>query len=155
MIEQGPNSQNNSIIAFGGASPMYAGSSLDVSNNTIVNDKPVGGALAVRNFSDVPVGFSNNNVFGLSSGQISSGPVAVSNTTFLATEPPISSAPPFTTLIPVCFCAGTLIATPTGERPVEQLTAQPDRLDRHRAHSVQAWAAQRINTCHRAKRRTR
>jgi hypothetical protein len=122
-IEQGPNSQNNSIIAFGGASPMYAGSSLDVSNNTILNDKPVGGALAILNFSDVPVGFSNNSVFGLTSEQISSGPVTVSNTTFLATEPSISSAPPFTTLIPVCFCAGTLIATPTGELPVEQLTA--------------------------------
>lgn len=95
-IEQGPHSQNPAIIGFGASGSLYAGSSLTVSNNIILNDENVPTARAITNFSTTPVSFTNNSVYGLTSGQISSGTVNVSGTTFLTTEPTISSAPPYT-----------------------------------------------------------
>ena len=124
-IEKGPNSPNNTFINFGGASAgnggTYANSSLTVSDNTIVNDKSGGGFHAVLNNTAVPVDFTDNSVYGLTSGELTSGPAVVSGTDFLTTEPAISTAPPYMTLFPTCFCAGTLIATPDGETPVEHL----------------------------------
>ena len=121
-IEQGPHSQNEAIINFGGATAenggTYAASSLTISGNTILNDEPVAGARAIVNNSTVTVNFSDNSVYGLTASQLAGGTggVDVSSTTFLTTEPTISDAPPF-----MCFCAGALIATPRGEVPVERL----------------------------------
>jgi len=95
IIEQGPHSQNSAIIGFGASGSLYAQSSLAVSNNTILNDEHVGSARAVLNFSKIPVNFSNNKVYGLTPAQIASGPVNVSGTTYLTTEPTVSTAPPY------------------------------------------------------------
>ena len=100
IIEQGPNSQNDAIISFGASGSVYAGSSLTVSNNTILNDQPVAGARAITNYSTIPVAFTGNSVFGLTAAQIATGPATVSGTTYLATEPAISTAAPYMTLIP-------------------------------------------------------
>jgi hypothetical protein len=96
-IEQGPHSQNPAIISFGASGSVYAGSSLTISNNTILNDEPAKSARAVTNFSKIPVNFTNNSVWGLTSAQIATGPVNVSGTTYLTTEPIISNAPPYQT----------------------------------------------------------
>ncbi|HEY3847763.1 MAG TPA: Hint domain-containing protein [Acetobacteraceae bacterium] len=125
-IEKGPNSPNDAFINFGGATAAnggtYSDSSLTVSGNTIVNDKNINAVRAVINSSAVTVNFTDNSVYGLTASQLAggTGPVDVSGTTFLATEPTISNAPPYMTL---CFCAGALIATPRGEVPVERLAA--------------------------------
>lgn len=110
LIEQGPQSQNPAIIHFGGEGTPYAGSGLSVSNDVILNDLASSSARAVLNQTTITVDISNNQVFGLTSGQIASGPANVSGTTFLATEPPIP-----------CFAAGTRIATPDGDKAVEDL----------------------------------
>jgi hypothetical protein len=94
-IEQGPHSQNPAIISFGASGSVYAGSSLTISNNTILNDENMKTARAVTNFSTIPVNFTNNSVYGLTSAQIATGPVNVSGTTYLTTEPTISNAPPY------------------------------------------------------------
>jgi hypothetical protein len=125
-IEKGPNSPNDAFINFGGASAAnggtYSDSSLTVSDNTIVNDKHINAVRAVVNSSTVTVNFTDNSVYGLTASQLAggTGPADVSGTTFLTTEPTISDAPPYMTL---CFCAGTPIATPHGEVPVERLAA--------------------------------
>jgi hypothetical protein len=99
-IEKGPNSQNETLISFGASGSVYAGSSLTVSNNTILNDDPDAGARAITNYSTIPVAFTGNSVYGLTAAQIATGPASVSGTTYLATEPAISTAPPYATLIP-------------------------------------------------------
>jgi Hint domain len=119
QIEKGPNSENDIFIAFGADGSVYPGSSLIVSGNTIVNDQGKGGNAALHNFVNSPtLYFTNNSVYGLTSSQLASGgPVVVSGTDFPAGEPTISDAPPYTT----CFCAGTRIAAPDGEVPIEHL----------------------------------
>lgn len=114
-IEQGPNSGNPDVIGFAEDATLYAGTTLTVSNNVIVNDRHKSDDLAIYNLGTVVPSFINNSVYGLSSSQISNAPVIESGTTFLATEPTISTAAPF------CFCAGTLIRTPQGDVPVERL----------------------------------
>lgn len=119
QIEKGPNSQNDIFIAFGADGSVYPGSSLTVNNNTIVNDQNNSGNVALHNFVNSPtLFFTNNSVYGLTQSQLTTGgPVDVSGTTFLTTEPTISDAPPFS----ICFCAGTSITTPAGEVPIERL----------------------------------
>jgi hypothetical protein len=95
IIEQGPKSQNPAIIHVGGASPIYAGSNVQISNNVIVNDLHVGSARAVLNKLSVPVTFANNEVYWLTSSQIASGPASVSGTTFLTTEPKLYTTHPW------------------------------------------------------------
>jgi len=115
-IEQGPHTGNPAIIGFAEAPTIYAGSTLSVSHNVIVNDFNKLDAVAISNPTSLVAGFTDNSVYGLTSSQISNGAVnGAGTTTFLTTEPTISDAPPF------CFCAGTLIRTPQGDVPVESL----------------------------------
>jgi hypothetical protein len=95
IIEQGPASQNPAIIHVGG--PLYAGTSVQISNNTIINDLHSGSARAVLNQTTGPVSFTNNNVYGLTSSQISNGPAMMSGTTFLTTEPTVYTNHPWQT----------------------------------------------------------
>lgn len=100
QIEQGPHSENPAIISFGAAGSVYPGSSLTISGNTILNDEPKADASAITNDSTITtVNFTDNSVWGLTSAQIANGPgpTVVSGTTYLATEPTISNAPPYKT----------------------------------------------------------
>ena len=119
-IEKGPNSGNPFIIAFGADGSVYAGSSLTVSDNTILYDGSRSDVSALHNFVSAPtLYFTDNSVYGLTSSQLTSGgPVVDSGTDYLTTEPTISDPPPYTT----CFCAGTRIATQKGEVPIEHLS---------------------------------
>jgi hypothetical protein len=103
-IEKGPMAQNPSIIAVA-EEAVYAGSSLTIANNTILNDNN-SSTRVVFNPASTPVTFTNNSLFGLTSAQISNNPITSSGTTFLSTEPTYSTAPPYVTLFPV----GTAIA---------------------------------------------
>jgi Ca-dependent carbohydrate-binding module xylan-binding len=87
IIEQGPDSQNPTIIHVGG--PVYPGTNIQIIDNTILNDLHTSSAVAVLNQTTTPVTFSNNDVFGLTSSQIAKGPAIVSGTTVLTTEPPL------------------------------------------------------------------
>jgi hypothetical protein len=116
-IEKGPNSENDALINFGGASAglggTYSGSSLTISDNTIVNNKDVEAARAVVNNSTMPVSFTDNSVYGLTSAQISTGSVTTSGTTYLSTAPTISTAAPYVTLIPATV-SNTLVISSGG-----------------------------------------
>ena len=91
FIEQGPRSENPAIIHFGGEGTVYAGSSLSISNNVILNDLDLPSAVALldQTMPAVTASLANNQVFGLTAAQIANGPVSESGTMFLTTEPPI------------------------------------------------------------------
>ena len=119
VIEQGPNTQNPNIIAYGEESQNNPGTSVLIANNTIVNDDASPDARLVKNGSPTTLLFHNNQIFGLTAAQLSTtGPLADSGTTFLTTEPTLDTSP----VDIACFCAGTMIACPDGERAVEALS---------------------------------
>jgi hypothetical protein len=71
FIEQGPRSENPAIIHFGGEGTVYAGSSLSISNNVILNDLDSPSAVALLNqtMPAVTASLTNNQVFGSPRGQ--------------------------------------------------------------------------------------
>ena len=99
IIEQGPKSQNASIIHLGGAT-MHPGSTLMISNNTILNDLNSGSARLLLNQTAVVPNFTGNKVFGLTAAQLASGPINATGTTFLTVEPAISTSHPYLTSTP-------------------------------------------------------
>jgi hypothetical protein len=124
VIEQGPNSDNPFIIAYGEEETdgiVNPGTTVSIANNTIVNDQNSPNDAVVLNRTSVALPFDNNQVWGLTASQLSSGPLADADTTvFLASRPSLdTSSLPFA----VCFLVGTQIATPTGELAVERLSA--------------------------------
>ena len=120
VIHQGPLGQNPAIVHFGGEGTPYASSSLLMSGNTILNEKVSVSARALLNQTAFVAVFDNNSVFGLTGGQIATGPANVSGTGFLSVKPVLDTSAPYS--VPaICFCAGVLILTPDGEVPVERL----------------------------------
>jgi Ca2+-binding RTX toxin-like protein len=112
VIEQGPNQSNNAIIHFGGESAPYAGSSLLVQGNTILNDYS-GGATAVLNQSGTVTAEINNNhlwhVPTLYSGPAHDG----GGNTALSTEPAIDTSHPWS--------SSTTTPTPTPTPTVTEI----------------------------------
>ena len=95
QIQQGPNSQNPAIIAYGEEGGVPGGAFLSVSGNVIANELASGSARAVLNPSGVTASVTGNSVFGLAASQIASGPASVSGTVFLAQEPVIATTHPW------------------------------------------------------------
>ena len=96
VIQQGPNSDNPAIIHYGGESAAYAGSSLLIEDNVVVND--MSGSSSVRllyNATTVTGTLSDNAVYGLTAGQIATGGATVSGTTFLSTHPTLDTSAPW------------------------------------------------------------
>ena len=118
VIEQGPNTQNPSIIAYGEEGKLHAGTSVLIADNTIVNDDASGSAhLLFTNGTPTALPFQNNQVWNLDAAQLAG--VAASGTAFFTTEPTLNTASTWDIL---CFLTGTRIATPTCEAKVENLT---------------------------------
>ena len=96
VIQQGPNSDNPAIIHYGGESAAYAGSSLLIEDNVVVND--MSGSSSVRllsNATTVTGTLSDNAVYGLTAGQIATGGATVSGTTYLSTHPTLDTSAPW------------------------------------------------------------
>ncbi len=77
LIEKGPNAENQSIIHFGGEGIPYAGSSLLVSANQVINDRGAA-AVGVLNHTAVPVTITGNSFTRLDSARIAQGPARLS-----------------------------------------------------------------------------
>lgn len=93
-IQQGVNSDNAGIIHYGGESAAYAGSSLVIEGNVVVNDK-TGSALMLSNATSVTGTLIGNEVWGLTSSQITNGHENVSGTAFLSTHPSLDTSSPW------------------------------------------------------------
>ena len=86
-IEQGPKSANPVIISYGEEGGVPAGSTLVVTGNTILNDLTAHVPTGVRNTTTLVASVSDNQYYGLTSGQLVSGPAVVTNNTSLAAAP--------------------------------------------------------------------
>ena len=96
VIEQGPNSDNPALIEYSGESAPYAGSSLTITNNVIVNDRQTSGArLLYNNAPTVTANISGNDVYGLTSDQMVLGSATVSGTTLLSARPSLDTTSPW------------------------------------------------------------
>jgi len=109
VIQQGPNSQNPAIIAFGEEGNVHAGSSLTVTGNTILNDLASPSASAVWNATNAAASVTDNAIYGLPAGQVVRGPATVSGTTTLTSEPALVTSSPWTT----APAASPALLTPT------------------------------------------
>jgi hypothetical protein len=87
VIQQGPQSQNPAIIAFGEEGNVHAGSSLTVTGNTILNDLNSSSAVAVWNAAGAPQTVTGNSTYGLAANQVIRGAASAPGNTALATEP--------------------------------------------------------------------
>ena len=94
-IEQGPDTQNPIIIAYGEEGGVYNGSSLTLQNNLIENDLHSGNALGLWNTTGITATMSGTSAFGLNQGQLTSGPVTVTGTKWLTAEPAIPAKHPW------------------------------------------------------------
>jgi hypothetical protein len=98
VIQQGPNTQNPAIIAYGEEGASNAGRTVEIRDNTIINECP--GGYLLLNPGGGSVGLGDNTVFGLT--QIPSGstvPAArpvldLAPIGFLGQQPPPSPPPP-------------------------------------------------------------
>ncbi|WP_135466638.1 carbohydrate-binding domain-containing protein [Crenalkalicoccus roseus] len=95
IIEQGPYSQNPAIIHFGGEGAAHAGSSLQMTGNTVIN-KLSSWPTLLYNQTGVTAEITGTKVYGLTSSQMTSGPASVSNTTFLSAAPALDTSAPWT-----------------------------------------------------------
>ena len=73
LIEKGPYAENQSVIHFGGEGLPYAGSSLLVSGNSIVNDRGPG-TTGVLNHTAIPAVITGNGFTRFDVGQVAAGP---------------------------------------------------------------------------------
>jgi hypothetical protein len=87
-IEQGQISENPVIIAFGEEGGVYSGSSLQVTNNLVLNDLASSSPLAINNtVSNVTAQINGNRFFGLTQSQVANGANTQSGNIFLTAEP--------------------------------------------------------------------
>jgi Right handed beta helix region len=95
QIEQGPNSDNPYIIAYGEEGQSNPGTSVSIDNNTIVNDQTNNpNDAVVLNRTGTSLGFTDNQVWGLSPSQLvaGGGSLAESGTVFLASHPSLDTS---------------------------------------------------------------
>ena len=95
VIEQGAQSQNPAMIAFGEEGNLHANSNLRVIGNTILNDLSSRSASAVWNATAIIATVTGNAVYGLPAAQLVRGPATVSGGTALTSEPPLVTTSPW------------------------------------------------------------
>lgn len=95
QIEQGPHSQNPSIIAYGEEGGVLPVSSLTISNTLILNDDASPWVQGVWNTTTVTAALSKLRVFDLTPAQLAVGNAKSNAVTYLTTEPTISAQHPW------------------------------------------------------------
>ncbi|SHK39362.1 Ca2+-binding protein, RTX toxin-related [Roseomonas rosea] len=95
VIVQGPHSQNPSMVHFGGEGTPHAGSSLQMSDNSFINELGSSSARLLYNQTGATASVTGNDVFGLSPAQMASGPAKVSGNATLAKEPALDTSSPW------------------------------------------------------------
>ncbi|MFC4639371.1 right-handed parallel beta-helix repeat-containing protein [Deinococcus hohokamensis] len=95
VIEQGANSQNAFLVAYGEEGLLREGRSVTVSDNTVVNRRS--GGLGLLNPGKVPMTVTGNTLYGLTAAQFLNGTTGtVSGNVVSTTPPPLDTSHPFT-----------------------------------------------------------
>jgi hypothetical protein len=89
QIEQGPQSENPNIVAFGEEGSLHPGSKLVIQGSLIANDLNSSSARGVWNAAGKPVTIRNTQVFGLTPQTLVNGQSTHSGITYLKIEPVI------------------------------------------------------------------
>lgn len=95
VIEKGPKASNSTLIAYGEEGSVRANSFLNISGNTLLDDDASGPRLGLNNATGINATIAANSFFGLTANQVVSGPANVSGSTFLASEPTLDTAAPW------------------------------------------------------------
>jgi hypothetical protein len=90
FVQQGPNTGNPKMIAYGEEGGLWATSSFSMNGFTLVNDLASSSALGVWNTTGATAQLSNGTVYGLTNAQIASGPNTKTNVQIVTTRPPAS-----------------------------------------------------------------
>ena len=132
VIEKGPNSPNESLIAFGEEGSLDPGSALTIINNTVIDDRGANQGPFVLDDASLTSGgpliapvITGNTFYGPGPDNMVNtfpGSLYAGTNTFLplADEPTLDTSQPF--VVP-CYCAGTQIDTEEGPVRVEALRA--------------------------------
>jgi len=91
QIEQGANTHNPNIIAYGEEGSLHAGTNVLIDSNLFVNDDLSSSSRLLFNGTAIAPTFSNNQIYGLTAAQLG-GPLNTSNTVFLASRPPLDTS---------------------------------------------------------------
>lgn len=131
VIEQGPNSQNPNIVAYGEEGSLHAGSQLTLTGNTVLND--LGKGAFLLDSSNTPATVDGNKVWAVADNQMVSGSGAtVTNTTHLASEPGLDTSSPWaggtTTPTPPTTPAPDPIAGTTGDDVLTAAASGPSHI---------------------------
>jgi Ca2+-binding RTX toxin-like protein len=97
VIQQGINSQNSRIVAYGAEGGLFANSSLRVDGNTVSNEltrNPIFVANFAANLTAGAVAITNNHLFGITAAQIAIGPHTSTGNTTLSAKPTLDSSHP-------------------------------------------------------------
>src|ERR1044071_1433271 len=119
VIEQGPLSQNPHIIIYGEEGKLLPGTSFVISGNTIINDKP-GSVVGIHSYTTAIAHITNNKFFGLTAGQIASGPNTQTGNRFLATKPLLHTTHPW-----VQSALSVQLVSDTGASATDLITSSP------------------------------
>ena len=115
VIQQGPDSQNPVMIAYGEDGNLHADSALSVDGDTILNDLNAPSVAALWNAAPtVTASVTDDSFYGLPAAKIANGPAAVSGSVMLAVEPALDTSSAF--------------APPTPIAPATTLGSGPDML---------------------------
>ena len=95
QIEQGPDSENGVIVAYGEEGSIIPGSLLSVRSTLIENDLTAHIPVGVWNQSGISAVLDTLQIYGLTSGELVNGPATESGITYLTTEPVISTQHPW------------------------------------------------------------
>jgi Ca2+-binding RTX toxin-like protein len=94
-IEQGARSQNPAIVHLGGEGTPYAGTSLLLADNIVINRLSSPSTKLLLNQSGYTATLTDNDVFGLTAAQLHSGTANVAGTTYLAVAPALDASSPW------------------------------------------------------------
>jgi Hint domain/Right handed beta helix region len=153
VIEKGTNSANSSIVHFGGEITPVGPSSLDIENNTVIDNRP-GTPIFVLNQSTDASGnpiiptIDNNTFYGVTADELISGSTAnaAGNTFNSLPGPTLDTSSPIS-----CFLEGTHIQTTNGPKKVESLVVGDELMTLLEGKRTIIWIGKRtIDTPHRS-----
>jgi Ca2+-binding RTX toxin-like protein len=94
-IQQGANTHNPNIVEFGAEGSLHDTNSVTMTGNTVVNELTGSpSTMMFWNAAGAPATVSDNQVWGLTSSQLTNGTANVSGTTFLSSEPGLDTSSP-------------------------------------------------------------
>ncbi len=96
IIQQGVNGQNSNMVSFGVEGKTHPGSSLTMTNNTVINDMTSHSPNVLINYSGAQATMTGTQIWGLGIGSLTDGPnSSASGTVNLASRPVLDTSHPW------------------------------------------------------------